>query len=101
MPSVTLPAAGTLANFDPRIAEWYAGKTGVGLRGGGCLAFFTQVTVAGRGVDAVGVVLGQGQGNDTSAILAAAGEAAQQLVDSIDPAAATQRSVCPGLVASE
>jgi hypothetical protein len=45
------------------------------------------VTVAGHGLTAVGVVLGQGQGGDTSVILAAAGEAAQQLVDSVAPAA--------------
>lgn len=35
MPSVTLPAAGTLANFDPLIAEWYAGKTGSDSAAGG------------------------------------------------------------------
>jgi hypothetical protein len=28
MPSVTLPVAGTLTNFDPLIADGYAGKTG-------------------------------------------------------------------------
>jgi hypothetical protein len=33
------------------------------------------------------VVMGQGHGNDTSVILAAAGEAAQQLVDSVGPTA--------------
>jgi hypothetical protein len=38
-------------------------------------------------VTAVGVVLGQGQGSDTSALLAAAGEAATQLVESVLPAA--------------
>jgi hypothetical protein len=40
------------------------------------------VTIGGRRQTAVGVVLGQGQGSDTSAILAAAAEAAQQLVTS-------------------
>ena len=49
---------------------------------GRCLAFFTPVTVGGRVLTAVGVVLGQGQGSDTSAILAA-GEAAEQLVDPV------------------
>jgi hypothetical protein len=34
---------------------------------------------------AVGVVMGQGQGSDTSALLAAAGEAAKQLVASPSP----------------
>ena len=45
-----------------------------------------HVTVGGRGQTAVGVVLGQGQGSDTPALLAAAGEAAEQLVGSLAPA---------------
>jgi hypothetical protein len=40
------------------------------------------VTVGGRRLTAVGVVMGQGEGSDTSALLAAAGEAAEQLVGS-------------------
>ena len=100
MPSVTLPVAGTLTNFNPLIADGYAGKTGSDSAAGGCLAFFTHVTVGGRGLTAVGVVLGQGQGSDTSAILAAAGEAAQQLVDSVAPRPAGQRSRPPGVGAS-
>jgi serine-type D-Ala-D-Ala carboxypeptidase (penicillin-binding protein 5/6) len=89
MASVTLPVAGTLTNFNPLIAEGYAGKTGSDSAAGGCLAFLTHLTVDGRRRAAVGVVLGQGQGNDTSVILAAAGQAAQQVVDSV--AAADQR----------
>jgi serine-type D-Ala-D-Ala carboxypeptidase (penicillin-binding protein 5/6) len=85
MASVTLPIAGTLSNYNPLIAEGYAGKTGSDSAAGGCLAFFTQVTVGGRSLTAVGVVLGQGQGSDTSVILAAAGEAATQLVESVAP----------------
>jgi D-alanyl-D-alanine carboxypeptidase (penicillin-binding protein 5/6) len=80
--SVTLPVAGTLTNFNPLIAEGYAGKTGSDSEAGGCLAFFTRVAVRGRRLTAIGVVLGQGEGSDTSAILAAAGEAAKRLVDS-------------------
>ena len=86
MASVTLPAAGTLTNYDPLIAEGFAGKTGSDSAAKGCLAFFTRVTVGGRGQTAVGVVLGQGQGSDTPALLAAAGEAAEQLVGSLAPA---------------
>jgi D-alanyl-D-alanine carboxypeptidase (penicillin-binding protein 5/6) len=81
MPSVTLPIAGTLTNYNPLIAEGYAGKTGSDSAAEGCLAFFTHVTIGGRGLTAVGVVMGQGQGSDTSVILAAAGEAAKQLVE--------------------
>jgi D-alanyl-D-alanine carboxypeptidase (penicillin-binding protein 5/6) len=82
-PTVTLPVAGTLTNYDPLIAEGYAGKTGSDSAAGGCLAFFTDVRDGRRGVTAVGVVMGQGQGSDTSAILAAAGDAARQLVESV------------------
>ncbi len=85
MASVTLPVAGTLTNFNPLIAEGYAGKTGSDSAAGGCLAFFTRVPVGGRALTAVGVVMGQGQGSDTSAILAAAGEAATRMVESVAP----------------
>ena len=84
MSSVTLPVAGTLTNYNPLTAEGYAGKTRFDSAAGGCLAFFTHVT-GGQGLTAVGVVLGQGQGSDTSVILAAAGEAAKQLVESAAP----------------
>jgi serine-type D-Ala-D-Ala carboxypeptidase (penicillin-binding protein 5/6) len=82
MASVTLPVAGTLTNFNPLVADGYAGKTGSDSAAGGCLAFFTRVHTAGRGVTVVGVVMGQGQGSNTSQILAAAGGAAIRLVDS-------------------
>ena len=83
MASVTLPVAGTLTNYNPLIADGYAGKTGSDSAAEGCLAFFTRVTVAGRRQTVVGVVLGQGRGTDTTEILAAAGEAAEQLVGSV------------------
>ncbi len=94
MPSVTLPVAGTLTNYNPLIAEGYAGKTGSDSAAGGCLAFFTHVTVGGRPLTAVGVVMGQGQGSDTSEILAAAGDAAEQLVQSAAPAIGTSPIGC-------
>jgi D-alanyl-D-alanine carboxypeptidase (penicillin-binding protein 5/6) len=81
MATVTLPVAGTVANYNPLIDQGYAGKTGSDSAAGGCLAFFTHVTVGGRRLTAVGVVMGQGQGGDTTAILAAAGDAARQLAD--------------------
>lgn len=96
MPSVTLPVAGTLSNYDPLTAEGYAGKTGSDPAAGGCQAFFTDVTVGERRVTAVGVVLGQGQGRDTSVLLAAAGEAAAQLVESVLPAAGVRAIAASG-----
>jgi serine-type D-Ala-D-Ala carboxypeptidase (penicillin-binding protein 5/6) len=100
MASVTLPVAGTLTNFNPLIAEGYAGKTGSDSAAGGCLAFFTRVTVADRGLTAVGVVMGQGQGSDTSALLAAAADAAQQLVGSVAPSASPPMFAPPGVGAA-
>jgi D-alanyl-D-alanine carboxypeptidase (penicillin-binding protein 5/6) len=96
MASVTLPVAGTLTNYDPLIAEGYAGKTGSDPAAGGCLAFFTHVTLSGRQLTAIGVVMGQGQGNDTSMLLASAGEAAQQLVQSVAPATRLRTAPVPG-----
>jgi D-alanyl-D-alanine carboxypeptidase (penicillin-binding protein 5/6) len=97
MASVTLPVAGTLTNFNPLITAGYVGKTGSDSAAGGCLAFFTHVTVGGRRLTAAGVVMGQGQGSNTSAILAAAGEAAERLVDSVIPATVTVASAPSGL----
>ena len=96
MASVTLPVAGTLTNYNPLIAEGYAGKTGSDSAAGGCLAFFTHVTISGRRLTAAGVVLGQGQGSDTSALLTAAAETAQQLVDSVAPALPVRTRPAPG-----
>jgi D-alanyl-D-alanine carboxypeptidase (penicillin-binding protein 5/6) len=81
MASVTVPVAGTLSNFNPLIAKGYAGKTGSDSAAGGCLAFFTHARVGGRRRTAVGVVMGQGEGSDTSGLLATAGHAAEELVD--------------------
>jgi serine-type D-Ala-D-Ala carboxypeptidase (penicillin-binding protein 5/6) len=95
MASVTLPVAGTLTNYDPLIGEGYAGKTGSDAAAGGCLAFFAHVKVSGRRLTAIGVVMGQGQGSGTSVLLAAAGEAAQQLVQSLAPAAGVRTLPAP------
>jgi D-alanyl-D-alanine carboxypeptidase (penicillin-binding protein 5/6) len=81
--SVTLPVAGNVTNFNPLVAEGYAGKTGSDSAAGGCFAFFTRVSVGGRRMTAAGVVMGQGEGSDTRTILAAAGEAATRMVDSV------------------
>lgn len=98
MASVTLPVAGTLTNFNPLIAEGFAGKTGSDSAAGGCLAFFTQVAGSGHPLTAVGVVMGQGQGDDTSAILDAAGQAALQLVDSLRHQRLPRTTVAPSPV---
>jgi serine-type D-Ala-D-Ala carboxypeptidase (penicillin-binding protein 5/6) len=86
MPRVTLPVAGTVENYDPLIAEGYDGKTGSDSEAEGCLAFFKRITVGGRRVTLIGVVLGQGTGGSTYVILAAAATAAERLVGSVTPA---------------
>jgi serine-type D-Ala-D-Ala carboxypeptidase (penicillin-binding protein 5/6) len=96
MGSVTLPVAGTVTNFDPLITEGYAGKTGSDAAAGGCLAFFTDVSVGGRRETAVGVVLGQGQSSDTQALLAAAGQTAEQLIGSATAEKGTRTRVAGG-----
>jgi serine-type D-Ala-D-Ala carboxypeptidase (penicillin-binding protein 5/6) len=101
MPSVTLPVAGTLANFNPLIGEGYSGKTGSDSAAGGCLAFFAHLTVGGRRRTTIGVVLGQGQGSNTPALLAAAAAAAQQLVASVVPTTRVRTPTVPGAAAGE
>ena len=54
-------------------------------RGQAAFAFFTRVAVGGRRLTAVGVLMGQGHGGDTSELLAAAGKAAKQLVGFVAP----------------
>ncbi|WP_249011534.1 D-alanyl-D-alanine carboxypeptidase family protein [Conexibacter sp. DBS9H8] len=81
--AVTLPVAGTVTNYDPLISEGYDGKTGSDGAAEGCLAFVKDLRVGGRSVPVVGVVLGQGVGQNTTTILDAAGAAAQALVHSV------------------
>jgi D-alanyl-D-alanine carboxypeptidase (penicillin-binding protein 5/6) len=95
MASVTLPVAGTLNNTNPLISEGYAGKTGSDSAAGACLAFFTQVTVGGHRLAAAGVVLGQWERNDSAVVLAAAGQAAEQLVGSVAPVSGLRRQAPP------
>jgi serine-type D-Ala-D-Ala carboxypeptidase (penicillin-binding protein 5/6) len=96
MPSVTLPVAGTVRNFNPLVNAGYGGKTGSDSAAGGCLAFFTTVSVGGHPETAVGVVMGQGHGSNTEAILGAAGAAAQQVVQSAAATRPTRTPTAPG-----
>jgi D-alanyl-D-alanine carboxypeptidase (penicillin-binding protein 5/6) len=102
MDSATLPVAGTVTNFNPLVSAGYRGKTGSDSAAGGCLAFFTRVADGERRRTVVGVVMGQGQGGDTSELLAAAGEAALELAAAATGdrgVASSARSVRPGPVA--
>lgn len=90
MERVTLPVVGTVENFNPLVGDGYGGKTGSDSAAGGCLAFFTHAESGGRRRTVVGVVMGQGEGSDTAALLGAAGDAAEGLVASA--ASGSQRS---------
>jgi hypothetical protein len=86
-------------HFNPVIADGYAGKTGSDAAAAGCLAFLTRVRVSGHLLTAAGVVMGQGEGSNTKAILTAAREAAEQMVASVVPlngARTTTASGAPG-----
>jgi D-alanyl-D-alanine carboxypeptidase (penicillin-binding protein 5/6) len=80
-PSVVLPVAGKVENFDALVgAEGYVGiKTGSDSAAGGCLMFAKRVTIAGRRQMVLGVVLGQREG----ALVEAALVSAQRLGNSV------------------
>lgn len=86
MTSVTLPVAGTVANFDRATGtSGYTGiKTGSDAAAGGCLVFANRQTVDGRPVTMLGAVLGQDRGSSsTPALIGAAVDAANRLVQSV------------------
>jgi len=74
-PSAELPGVGRVANFNGLLGSGgYVGvKTGSDRAAGGCLVFAKQVTVAGRRLLVLGVVLGQREGSLIGAALASAG----------------------------
>ncbi len=71
--SAELPGVGRVANFNGLVGSGdYVGvKTGSDRAAGGCLVFAKQVTVAGRRLLMLGVVLGQREGSLIEAALAA------------------------------
>ncbi len=79
-PSARLPVAGRVANRNALLGrDGYVGvKTGSDGPAGGCLVFAKRVTLGGRQLTVLGVVLGQREGSLIDAALASA----QQLGDS-------------------
>jgi serine-type D-Ala-D-Ala carboxypeptidase (penicillin-binding protein 5/6) len=80
VPAVALPGVGRVANFNGLVGmEGYVGvKTGSDHAAGGCLVFAKQVTVDGRRLTVLGVVLGQREG----ALIESALVSAERLGDS-------------------
>lgn len=97
MPSVNLPVAGAVPNFNKAVGTGgYIGvKTGSTATAGGCLVFANRQTVGGRAFTVLGAVLGQDAGQSSTAELTkAAITAASALVNSITSAVST-RTVLP------
>ncbi|HLI02512.1 MAG TPA: hypothetical protein VKV06_17115 [Acidimicrobiales bacterium] len=89
LPSVVLPVAGVVRNFNPLAG--HPGdvgiKTGSDSQAGGCLDFAFRQRIAGHRLTVIGVVLGQDRGvEQTSTILQAAAKATTGLVDSVTAA---------------
>jgi D-alanyl-D-alanine carboxypeptidase (penicillin-binding protein 5/6) len=72
--SAELPGVGRVANFNGLVGSGgYVGvKTGSDRAAGGCLVFAKQVTIGGRRLTVLGVVLGQREGSLIETALAAA-----------------------------
>jgi D-alanyl-D-alanine carboxypeptidase (penicillin-binding protein 5/6) len=72
-PSAELPGVGRVANFNGLVGSGgYVGvKTGSDRAAGGCLVFAKLLTIAGRRLTVLGVVLGQREGSLIEAALAA------------------------------
>jgi D-alanyl-D-alanine carboxypeptidase (penicillin-binding protein 5/6) len=75
-PSAALPVAGRVANYNSLVGEdGYVGvKTGSDTAAGGCLVFAKRVSIDGRTVTVLGVVLGQRDGSPIDAAVASARE---------------------------
>jgi D-alanyl-D-alanine carboxypeptidase (penicillin-binding protein 5/6) len=80
-PTAELPVVGSVANYDTLLgSDGYVGvKTGSDRAAGGCFVFAKHVTVSGRPLTVIGVVLGQREGGLVEAALASA----QRLGDSV------------------
>ncbi|HET6966275.1 MAG TPA: hypothetical protein VFH58_15980 [Acidimicrobiales bacterium] len=97
LPSVNLPVAGQLPNFNKLVGTGgYIGiKTGSDSKAGGCLLFANRQQTGGRPYTIVGAVLGQKPGlEDTPALITAAVTAGDALVHSVVPAVSV-KSVLP------
>jgi D-alanyl-D-alanine carboxypeptidase (penicillin-binding protein 5/6) len=73
-PAAELPVVGRVANYDGLVGEdGYVGvKTGSDRAAGGCLVFAKRITVGGRPLTVLGVVMGQREGSLIDAALTSA-----------------------------
>ncbi|HEY2716500.1 MAG TPA: hypothetical protein VGI73_09820 [Solirubrobacterales bacterium] len=85
MPSVVLPVAGEVANYNELVGhEGFVGiKTGSDEAAGGCLLFAKEIEVGGRTLTVLGAVLGQRQGELVQAALYSANSLAASIADAV------------------
>jgi D-alanyl-D-alanine carboxypeptidase (penicillin-binding protein 5/6) len=85
MPSVVLPVAGEVANYNELVGqEGFVGiKTGSDEAAGGCLLFAKQIEVGGRTLTVLGAVFGQRQGELVQAALYSANSLAASIADAV------------------
>ncbi len=85
MPSVILPVAGEVANYNELVGhEGFVGiKTGSDEAAGGCLLFAKRIEVGGRTLTVLGAVLGQREGELVQAALASANSLAASIADAV------------------
>jgi D-alanyl-D-alanine carboxypeptidase (penicillin-binding protein 5/6) len=93
--SAQLPVVGRVANYDTLVGvDGYVGvKTGSDRAAGGCFVFAKRVTVGGRRLTVLGVVLGQRDGP----LIDAALESAQRLGDSAAAALRVETALPAGV----
>jgi serine-type D-Ala-D-Ala carboxypeptidase (penicillin-binding protein 5/6) len=85
MPSVVLPVAGVVANYNELVGhEGFVGiKTGSDEAAGGCLLFAKEIEVGGRTLTVLGAVFGQREGELVQAALASANALAASIADAV------------------
>jgi D-alanyl-D-alanine carboxypeptidase (penicillin-binding protein 5/6) len=83
--AATLPLVGAIANYDALLGhDGYTGiKTGSDRAAGGCFMFAKLVSIAGRRLTVLGVVLGQREGPLIEAALASAKRLGDSVADSL------------------
>ncbi len=101
MPSVNLPVAGAVSNFNKAVGTggFIGIKTGSDATAGGCLVFANRQAVDGHPITILGAVLGQDPGQSKTAVLtAAAVSVATALVQSVTSSVAVHTVLPAGSV---
>ena len=101
MPSVKIPVAGSVANFNKAVGTggFIGVKTGSTAKAGGCLVFANRQSIGARSITILGAVLGQDLGQtSTSVLTGAALNAASALVGSVLSSVSSRTVLAAGTV---